>query len=395
MNTSDRLGAASPRCRGDGPLLRVAVDATALLDRPTGIGVFVSELVAGLGRRPDVEVAAFAVSLRGRSRLASVLPPGVRVASRPLPARVARRAWLHTDQPTVRYLAGPADVVHGPNYVVPPGGSAAEVVTVSDLSALHFPEMCTADVLQWPPLLERALDRGAWVHTISEFVADEVRSRFPAAAGRIVAVPLAVDRPAPADASTDATRGRHLAGSDRYVLALGTVEPRKDLTTLVAAFDRLAGDDPDVRLVIAGPDGIGSAALVEACGQARHRRRIVRLGWVDHHQRLALLRGASVLAYAGRYEGFGLVPLEAVAAGTPVVATAVGAIPEVMDDGALLVDPNDADALAQGLSTVLGDASVAADLVARGNARVDHFSWEETVDGIVDLYGTALEARRS
>ena len=372
--------------------LRVAVDATALLDRPTGIGVYVAELVAGLGRRPDVEATAFAVSLRGRGRLGSAMPPGVSAVARPLPARVARGVWRHRDRPTVAYLSGPVDVVHGPNYVVPPGGDAAEVVTVSDLSAVHFPEMCTPDVLQWPLLLERALARGAWVHTISEFVADEVRSHFPAAAGRTVAVPLAIRRPDPADSRTDAARGRHLAGSDRYVLALGTVEPRKDLPTLVAAFDRLAGDDPELRLIIAGPDGIGSEALGRARDQARHRRRIVRLGWVDDEQRLALLRGASVLAYASRYEGFGLVPLEAVAAGTPVVATAVGALPEVLGDGAVLVRTHDADALADGLAQVLADRSLASKLVERGGARVDRFDWDRTVAGIVGLYRQAVSA---
>ena len=371
----------------------MAVDTTALLDRPTGIGVYVGELVRGLGSRADVEARAFAVSFRGRNRLADVVPPGVTVRSRPLPARVARLAWQHADRPTAAWLAGATDVVHGPNYVVPPGGGAAEVVTVSDLSAVHFPEMCTPDVLQWPHLLGRALARGAWVHTISDSVGDEVRALHPDAADRVVAVPLAVRRPAAPTPDTDAIRGRHLAGGPRYVLALGTVEPRKDLPSLVAAFDVLAVHDPDLRLVLAGPDGPGVEALTAARDRAAHRRRIVRLGWVDDHQRLALLRGASVLAYASHYEGFGLVPLEAIAAGTPVVATAVGALPEVLGDGGLLVPPGDVDALAEALGRVLADDALAADLLRRGDTRVDAYSWEATVDGIVALYRRALAAR--
>lgn len=313
-----------------------------------------------------------------------------------MPARLARLAWQYANRPTSAWLAGATDVVHGPNYVVPPGGGAAEVVTVSDLSAVHFPEMCTPDVLQWPELLGRALARGAWVHTISASVADEVRSLHPSAADRVVAVPLAVRRPAPPSPATDAARGRHLAGGARYVLALGTVEPRKDLPSLVAAFEAVSADDLDLRLVLAGPDGPdrgGVEALTAARDHASSRRRIVRLGWVDDHQRLALLRGATVVAYPSRYEGFGLVPLEAIAAGTPVVATAVGALPEVLGDGGLLVPPGDVDALAAGLSQVLGDRALAADLVSRGDARVDAYSWEDTVDGIVDLYQRAAAAR--
>lgn len=350
----------------------------------------------GLADRADVDARAFAVSLRGLRRLSDVVPAGVSVRSRPLPARLARLAWQHADRPTSAWLAGATDVVHGPNYVVPPGGGAAEVVTVSDLSAIHFPEMCTPDVLQWPGLLGRALARGAWVHTISASVADEVRSLHPSAADRVVAVPLAVRRPAAPTPATDSARGCHLAGGPRYVLALGTVEPRKDLPLLVAAFDAISAADRDLRLVLAGPDGpdrAGVEALTAARDLSPNRRRIVRLGWVDDHQRLALLRGASVLAYPSRYEGFGLVPLEAITAGTPVVATAVGALPEVLGDGGLLVPPGDADALAGALTRVLADRALAADLVRRGQARVDAYAWEDTVDGIVDLYRRAAAAR--
>lgn len=373
----------------DAPL-RVAVDATALLDRPTGIGVYVGELVAGLGRRADVDARVFAVSLRGRSRLRDEVPTGIEVSARPMPARVARASWSRTDHPSVRWLAGEVEVVHGPNYVVPPGGGAAEVVTVSDLSALHFPEMCSADVLQWPGLLRRSLGRGAWVHTISQFVGDEVRTAFPEAADRVVPVPLAIRRPAPATARTDARRGRHLAGGERYVLALGTVEPRKDLPTLVAAFDRLAEGDPLLRLVIAGGDGFDTGRLTDACAGARHRRRIVRLGWVDDDARQALLRGASVLAYASVYEGFGLVPLEAAAAGTPTVASSVGALPEVLGPDALLVAPGDPGQLAEALESVLVDDRRAAQLVRAADARIDRYSWDVTVAEIVALYRRAL-----
>ncbi|QXC62815.1 glycosyltransferase family 4 protein [Aquihabitans sp. G128] len=351
------------------------------------------ELVAGLAARPEVSARAFAVSFRGRARLADVVPAGVPVRSRPVPARLARLAWQRADHPSAAWLAGPTDVVHGPNYVVPPGGGAAEVVTVSDLSAVRFPEMCSRDVLQWPGLLTRALARGAWVHTISESVGDEVRALHPGAADRVVAVPLAVRRPPPETPATDAAAGRHLAGGPRYVLALGTVEPRKDLPALVAAFDVLAADDPELRLVLAGPDGLGVEALTAARERARHRRRIVRLGWVSDDQRLALLRGAAVVAYASTYEGFGFVPLEAIGAGTPVVATAVGALPEVLADGGLLVPPGDVDALAEGLARVLGDDALVADLLARGQRRLDAYTWDATVGGLVDLYRRAADAR--
>lgn len=373
--------------------LRVSVDATSLLDRRTGVGAVASALVSGLAARDDVDLTLFAVSWRGRGGLGALAPSGASVAQRPVPARVARALWARTDHPTARLLAGPADVVHGPNFVVPPGGGAVEVATVHDLTALHHPEMCTPDVLEWPHLLRRALRRGAWVHTVSGFVADEVREAFPEAGHRVVAVPNGLAPPPPVTDASDAATGHRLAGGERYVLAVGTVEPRKDLPGLVAAFDLLAGDDPEVRLVIAGADGIGADALAAAIASSPHPDRIVRLGFIDDDRRWALLRGAAVVAYPSRYEGFGLVPLEAMAVGTPVVATEVGAIPEVVGDAAELVAPGDPAALAAALERVLADEVGRRARVDAGIARSERFTWDAAVDGIVALYRRALAER--
>jgi glycosyltransferase involved in cell wall biosynthesis len=375
------------------PPLQVAVDATSLLGPRTGVGTFTHEVLAGLARRSGVEASAFAVSWRGRSRLAAVVPDGTQVGGLPVPARGARLAWKHVDLPDARLLARPCDVVHGPNFVVPPGGGSAEVVTIHDLTAIHHPELCTTDSLQWPPLLERALTRGAWVHTVSEFVAGEVREHFDVASDRVVAVPNGLSPPLPPGPGTDGAAGRHLAGGLRYVLAIGTVEPRKALPVLVRAFDALAADDRDLRLVIAGPDGWGAEALTDAIDRAIHRRRIVRLGWVSAQQRVALLRGAQALVYPSYYEGFGLVPLEALAVGTPAVATTAGALPEVLGDAAPLVPPGDVDALAAALARVLTDRQHRAELLAAGASQVARYRWDRTVGGLVELYRSAVRGR--
>ena len=348
--------------------------------------MFTRALLGGLVDRDDLDLRAFAVTWRGRNGLAGVVPAGVAAVGRRVPARLARAAWARSDQVNARQLAGTVDVVHGPNFVVPPGGGAATVVTVHDLTAVRFPELCTPDVLAWPGLLRRSLARGAWVHVVSRAVADEVRDAFPEAGERVVAVPNGVDPPAPPTGRTDAVRGRHLAGSSRYVLAVGTVEPRKDLPSLVRAFDLVADHDAEVRLVLAGADGWSAERLTEAVDAARHRRRIVRLGWVDDDTRLALLRGATVLAYPSRYEGFGLPPLEAMGVDLPVVATDVAAVAEVVGDAALLVPVGDSEALATALTSVLEDESLRSTLVAAGRERVAGFTWGRTVAGIADLY---------
>jgi glycosyltransferase involved in cell wall biosynthesis len=361
-------------------VLRVAVDLTSLLTPQTGVGVSALETTRRLAIRGDVALTAFAVTWRGRGRLSSVVPPNVAVAERAMAARPLRALWKRADHPRVDRWIGRHDVVWGPNYVVPPT-RAASVVTVHDLTTVHFPQLATADTRAYPRLIQRAIDRGAWVQTSSSFVRNEVIDHFRVDPDRVVSVPLGVRPVAPGDASD----GRRLAGGDRYVLAVGTIEPRKDLPTLVRAFDLVGDGDPDVRLVVAGQDGWGAEGFGAVLNGSRHRQRIVRLGWVSDHDREALLRGASVYAYPSIYEGFGLPPLEAMSADVPVVTTATGSLPEVAGPGADLVPVGDADALAASLARVLTDDDHRRDLVARGREVVARHSWDASAERFAAL----------
>lgn len=365
--------------------LRVAVDATPLLGSRTGVGNFTAALLERLADRPDVAPSAYGVTWRGRREMARALPAGVRSCPRRMAARPLRWAWERHDVPPIEWWTGSVDVVHGTNFLVPPTSRGAGVVTVHDLTPLHFPELCDAASLAYPSLLRRALARGAWVHAVSQFVATEVVDHLGADPDRVVAIHSGVPPVPPADAQA----GRRLAGGQRYVLALGTVEPRKDLPLLVHAFDTVAGARPDVKLVLAGPDGWGSEALARSLDGVHHRDRIVRLGWVAAHQRAALLAGASVLAYPSRYEGFGFPPLEAMASRVPVVATGAGALPEVLGDAAILVPVGDGDALADALATLLDDPELRAACIAAGLRRVAGYDWGRCVVSMVELYRRA------
>ncbi len=363
--------------------LRVAVDATPLLDVRTGVGVFTDALLRGLGARDDVEVTAFPVSLSGRSRLHDVAPPGVRVRTPPLPARALHARWRRRSTPRIDLLVGRPDVVHGPNFVVPPA-RVARVATVHDLTTLRYPELCHADTLRFPDIVRRAAAEGAWIHTVSEAVRDEVVAELGIDAERVVAVPNGFDPPV-----GDAATGRRLAGVERYVLAVGTVEPRKDLPSLVAAVDRLAVEHPDLVLVHAGGDGWQVERLDEALAAMGHPDRVRRLGHVPHDQLGHLYAGARVFAYPSVYEGFGIPVLEAMACDVPVVTTAVPALREVAGDAAAVVPVGDIDALAGAIATAWTDEAWRAQAVERGRLRCERYSWEACVDGIVGIYRAA------
>jgi glycosyltransferase involved in cell wall biosynthesis len=355
-------------------VLRVAADVTPLLTPKTGIGVFVNGLLTHLGERDDLQLTGYAVTWRGRKRLAGAVPPGVAVAGDsivPMAARPLHQAWMRLDHPLVDRWIGRQDVVWGTNYVVPPTRARGQLVSVYDLTPVRFPQLANEHTRTFPQLVQRALRRGAWVHTMSEYVRGEIVDHFGADPERVRVVGGGILPTPPGPGEP----GQALAGGDRYVLALGTVEPRKDLPTLVAAFDALAPHDPDLRLVIAGADGWGAEALAGTIARAHHRERIVRLGWVGEEQRRALMRGAAVYAYPSIYEGFGLPPLEAMTAGVPVVATRTGSLPEVCGDGADLVPVGDADALAAALARVLADDAHRAELTRRGRAVAGRHTW--------------------
>lgn len=370
--------------------LRVALDGTPLLGSRSGIGWWTASLLDALAAQGELDLVAFGLAFRSRKLLAEAVPDGVRVADRWFSILPLRGMWLRTDMPPAEWWCGSVDVVHGTNFLVPPTRRAGELVTVHDLTAWRYPELVHPDTLAMPTLVERALRRGAWVHTNSEAIAAEVAETLPVPQERIRVVAPGI----PEVASVNPGHGRSVAGAGRYILALGTVEPRKDYPGLVRAFDTVADSDPEVRLVIAGGGGWGSDVLADALVAARHGDRVRRLGYVSDENRAALLRDAAVLAYPSVYEGFGFPPLEAMSVEVPVVATRAGSLAEVCADAAILVDVGDTDALADALVAVLDDRDLRADLVAAGRHNVSRFSWEACAASMSALYADVAAASR-
>lgn len=373
-------------------MLRVAFDVTALHDARTGVGVVTQELLTRLAARDRVEVIAYSVSWRGRRQIAGLVPEGVRVVKRPMAARPMRQAWRRMSFPPIEWWTGEVDVVFGPNFVVPPARWAARVALVHDLTAWRFPQLCTADTRQYPGLVGRAVATGAHVITPSQAVAEEVVSIVGARPDRVHPVHWGAVH----GAIGDRAAGRWTAGAERYVLSLGTIEPRKDHALLVEAFDKAAARDTTLHLVVVGQNGWGVDRYNAAVATAVHRDRIIRLGYVDDFTRADLVASATVFAYPSVYEGFGLPPLEALAAGIPVVATAAGALPEVLGDSAFLVPPGDGRALTNALAAAAGlDNDARMRVAEKGRRQAAKFSWEKAADGVFAALTAAVTEHRT
>ena len=354
--------------------LRVGIDLTPLLGPPSGIHQVTRHLVEALGRRDEIDVRGWTLSARGGR-------PEVDVPVRcsRFPAGLAQRLWSRTAVPPARLVAGAVDVVHGSNFLAPP--SPRSIISVQDLTPITRPEWVRPEVARMARPLRNALDAGATMHASSQAVADEASRVLDLDPSQIAVVHHAVGAVGPPNPD----RVRKLVNADRFVLALGTVERRKAVPSLVEVIGALASD---VHLVIAGAPGNDEAAVAEAIASSPVRERIHRLPEVSDPDRAALLHAATVLAFPSLYEGFGLPPLEAIQVGTPVVATAVGVLPELVSDRLELIPPGDTVALAEALVEASETASSDPELARR----VESMTWDRTAGEMIDLYRSVASA---
>ncbi len=356
--------------------VRVAVDTGPLHGPRTGIGNGVQWMLDALAERDDVELARYVTSLRARVR-----PPERRL---PLPAAVAVRLWARHRALSVDRWLGDVDVVHGTNYVVPPS-NRPRLVSVYDCWFLEHPEDAVDDVRRAGAVLRRSVDDGAHVVTSSQATTRRVRELL--GTDRVTTVLLGPPPVSPEVVGRPPAGLPDLTGRP-FLLSLGTVERRKNLPTLIAAFGRLAREHPEVRLVMAGAVGNDIAAVTRAIGRldAPIAERVIRLGPVDAATKSWLLATARALVYPSLDEGFGFPILEAQQVGTPVVASAAGSIPQIAGPAALLSPALDAEALAANLYWILTSDEMHAKLVRRGRTNVARFSWQATADQLTELY---------
>jgi glycosyltransferase involved in cell wall biosynthesis len=362
--------------------LRVAFDAGPLYGHRSGVGIAVDGMATALGERPDVALTPYLTSRR------SAPHPGHRRL--PLPGIVASHVWSRSDHPSVDRWLPDVDLVHGTNYVAPPSHRPT-VVSVYDCWFLRHADRATPLVRRAGRNLQRAVARGAWLHVTSDATAAQARELLRT--DRVMTVYLgAPPAPPPIDGGVPSSVA-DLAGR-RLVVAVGTEERRKDLPLLVKAFSELAVDRDDIVLTLAGARGDDSERLADAIAASPCRDRIRRLGPVDQATKAWLLRHATTLVYPSLDEGFGFPILEANAAGTPVVATAVGSVPEIAGGAAVLVDDpsRSPDTLAEAVAGVL-DGHDRLALIEAGYRNVRRFDWATTAERLVELYHTAAQDR--
>jgi glycosyltransferase involved in cell wall biosynthesis len=353
--------------------VKVSLDVSAIPAALTGAGRYVAELVRAMDGEPDIELTLIA----RRSDAARWSGGRAEVIAAAPDARPLRLAWEQLRLPRLLQRLG-VDVHHAPHYTMPERARVPTVVTVHDLTFFDHPEWHErGKVPVFRRAITRASRRAAGIICVSEMTALRFRRRFPES-GPVFVAPHGVDHTrfnatvGGDDAAAVAAAG---VGGAPYIAFVGTLEPRKDVATLVRAFDALAGAHPDLQLVLAGGKGWGDTGIDAALAEAGHGDRVHRPGYLPLDAVPALLRGAAAVAYPSRDEGFGLPVLEAMACGAPVVTTAATVMDEVAGDGAFLVPGGDPALLAAALDTILAGGPAIDALRARGLARAAAFTW--------------------
>jgi glycosyltransferase involved in cell wall biosynthesis len=340
----------------------IAFDADVLGRRRTGDETYAAALLRELAQTADEE------RIIAVTRHPELVPDGIEALELPAYSQPTRMAFgfpraLRRLKPALGHF----------NYVVPPAYRGAAVVTVHDLSFEADPELMSArDRFMFRTFVPRSARRADRVLAVSERTKRDLVEHYGIPEERIVVTPNGVDPVfRPNGAKPDAPP---------YALFVGGIQPRKDP---LAAIEALALVGGDLRLVLVGDEKRGGDEVRAAIRRLGLEDRVELAGYVEHAGLASLYRGASCLVFPSRYEGFGLPVLESMASGTPVVATRAGAVPEVAGDAAVLVEPGDTEALAEGIKEVLVDR---ARFSAAGLERAKLFTWPETARRTLEVY---------
>jgi alpha-1,3-rhamnosyl/mannosyltransferase len=343
--------------------MRVGFELTALELDSTGTARAIRSLERELATR--VDLVAFGHPRGGGGRIRRAL---------------ARELWWFPVALPRAAIRARLDVLHCPAPLAPLRSPVPLVVTLYDTAGFDHPEWLTREnALHQRFVVAPALRSAARVVTSSEFARERIARHVRVPLERIEVVPLGVD-PVFGPGAVDEHVLARLGVKRPYVLTVGTLQPRKNLEAALTAFELL---DDGLQLVVAGARGWSDAELVARLGNARAADRIKLAGRLSDDDLVSLYRGAGCLIYPSRYEGFGLPPLEAMACGTPVVASNATSIPEVVGDAALLAEPDDPATIAAAVEDALARRE---ELAARAREHAAQFTWGRTADALTRVY---------
>lgn len=366
--------------------MRVALDFSAGVAQPAGIGRYVRELARELADLLGRDLVLWYG--RTPSHPAGTPPPTATPRALPLSETDLMRLWYRFRFPLpVDLVTGAVDLVHGTNFLVPPA-RVPRLVTIHDLSFLLVPELGHPPLVRFlsnaVPRMLREVDA---VITVSEAVRHDLLRLCRIAPNRVFAIPHGVSSrfsPIPEDQRRAVLASFGLR--DPYVIAVGTIEPRKGYPVLIRAIELAATQLPDLQLVVVGSTGWLAERIEAALLEAERRGRLVRFRSIGDRTLATLYSGAAAFVTASYYEGFNLPLLEAMACAAPVIATDLPAHREVAGDAALFVPIDAPHELAEAILSVLLNGSLRERLSRTARERAQLFTWRRSAERHLEVY---------
>ena len=372
--------------------LNIALNATPLLSPLTGIGQYTAQLAKGLLTIPTLELDFFYAT--GWSNELRNKPIEHIVRFKSLFKKIVPQSYV-----TSRYLqqtnfnrglkSRSITLYHEPNFL-PFKFKGPTVVTVHDLSWIRFPEMHPAErVSMMNRYFEPGLRRATQIITDSVFVKNELITVFGIHPDLITPVPLGVENlfhPCSIE-ETSAVLKRHQLTHGQYFLSIGTLEPRKNISTTLRAYMQLPSSmRKRLPLILVGMKGWHTSELEKQIAPLVRAGEIRQMGYLSREELAMIVAGALTLIYPSIYEGFGLPPLEAMACGVPVIASNVSSLPEVVGDTGLLINPQDVDTLTQSMKQLAMDPDLRLALSEKALKRSTLFTWKHCVTKTAQIY---------
>lgn len=361
--------------------MRVAIDIQTTLGQPTGFGFYVSNLVSSLRKiKSDID-------------LITIKPPSSDDLSTP-----QRFLW---DQFTFPKLANKekVDILHQPCFSAPLFYKGPIVVTVHDIINILFPDNVSLPsrifYSKWMPLTYKKASR---IITISESTKKDIVKNLGIQEEKIIVIPLAADKKfmeRTSQGDIDKVKTKYNL-PEKYILHIGTLEPRKNLGFLIEVFSEVVKDKKthDWSLVITGKKGWHYQELYQKVKKLGLENKVIFTGYFDEVDKPALYKGATIFVFPSLYEGFGLPPLEAMASGVPVVSSNASSMPEVVGDAGILISPQDKILWVKSIKKVLSEGKLRDKMRVKNKKQVANFSWEKTAERTAKVYkGVAADKK--
>lgn len=377
--------------------MRVAFNATALLSPLTGIGQYGSQLARSLATLPTLELDYFYGAFWDKQLKDDAATGSVAAAlpwlRRHIPYSYELRRWVQNNRFQQHARKSRFDVYHEPN-ILPLRFDGPTVITVHDLSWIRYPETHPVErVRAMNRYFEAGLRQASAIITDAQSVKRELLDTFGLATDFVTPIPLGVDAmfsPQSA-AQTQSAREKHGLEHGRYFLAVGTLEPRKNLTTALRAYSQLPADlRSQYPLVLIGMKGWHTTALERQMTPLVQAGQVRQLGYVSRSDLVLLMAAARALVYPSIYEGFGLPPLEAMACGTPVICSNASSLPEVVGDAGIMVDAMDDLALSDAMHHLVRDEASWLALQRKSLDRAQQFTWKVCAEETLKVYQSVV-----